>query len=54
MKKQLLVFFSIIFFVFVSNAQTKCDVKTFYKSIEADRDVRPLQKSTGENILIFS
>lgn len=44
MKKQLLIFFSIIFFVFVSNAQTKCDVKAFFKSTEVDRDVMILTK----------
>jgi hypothetical protein len=42
MNKQLLTILSFCLFTSVSYAQTKCDVKNFYKAIEAESDVKVL------------
>ena len=45
MTKQLLTFVILLFFASVSYGQTKCDVKNFYKAIEAESDVKVLTTS---------
>ncbi len=42
MNKQLLLISTILFFGTVTYGQTKCDVKNFYKAIEAESDVKVL------------
>ena len=48
MNKQLLIISTILFFATVTYGQTKCDVKNFYKAIEAESDVKVL--TTGGEI----
>jgi len=48
MNKRLLTFSIILFFATVTYGQTKCDVKNFYKAIEAESDVKVL--TTGGEI----
>jgi hypothetical protein len=42
LNKRLLTFSSILFFTTITYGQTKCDVKNFYKAIEAETDVKVL------------
>ncbi len=48
MHKQILIISTILFFATVTYGQTKCDVKNFYKAIEAESDVKVL--TTGGEI----
>lgn len=48
MNKHLLTFLTFCLFTTISYGQTKCDVKNFYKAVEAESDVKVL--TTGGDI----